>query len=241
MREESASPSGLSDRRAGDDLNGQVEVADHPANDGQLLRVLLAEVGRAGPDEVEQPRHYCGHAAEMARSRRALQSLAERTGVFRLPEAGDRFHLLHARDEDEVDADLLGDAEIPLLVARVGGEVLRVLELERVHEDRSDHEPPFLARATHQRDVAIVERPHRRNEPERKAPLAREVAGFPDAGRGPGHLHRASTSSTRARSSAESRPERAPISSATSVNAMYAGIACGAAVASACRCRATVP
>ena len=38
--------------------------------------------------------------------------------------------------------------------------VLRVLELERVHEDRSDHEPPFLARATHQRDVAIVERPH---------------------------------------------------------------------------------
>ena len=59
-----------------------------------------------------------------------------------------------------------GEPGVALGVARVGVEVGRVVELGRVHEQRHHDEVAVLARAAHQRQVTVVERAHRRDEPD---------------------------------------------------------------------------
>ena len=81
MRLDSASPSGLADGRHRDDVDRQVEVADHAPDAGELLRVLLAEKRDVGAGEVQQLAHDGQHAVEVARPARALEHVAQRTGA----------------------------------------------------------------------------------------------------------------------------------------------------------------
>ena len=66
-------PVGLTDRRTGDDLGRDRQVARHLADDHHLLGVLLAEVGVLGADQVEQDRDDRRDAVEVARPGRALE------------------------------------------------------------------------------------------------------------------------------------------------------------------------
>ena len=64
---------GLADGRAGDDLGRDRQVERHPADDHDLLGVLLAEVGVLGADEVEQDRDDRRHPVEVAGPGRSLE------------------------------------------------------------------------------------------------------------------------------------------------------------------------
>ena len=66
LRELSASPS--SSRTVGDGhhCNRNVQIRNHPPDDRQLLRILLAKVGPVGFHDVEQLEHDRRHAAEMS-------------------------------------------------------------------------------------------------------------------------------------------------------------------------------
>src|SRR5205085_3615666 len=131
--------------------------------------VLLAEVGAIGTDEVEELETDRRHAAEMPGAILALENPAELFDVDPGLEAG-RIELAGARREQDVDAGLGGERRVALLVPRIGGEVLSFAELRRVDEEAGDHEVVFVPRRAEEREVALVERAHRRYET--NAPVA---------------------------------------------------------------------
>ena len=135
---------GLADGRAGDDLGRDREVARHLADDHDLLRVLLAEVGVLRADDAEQDGHHGRDAVEVAGPGGALERPGERPDVDDGVEAG-RVDLLDRRRPDEVDALGLADREVARLVARVALVVGRLVELARVDEDRDDRGRVVLA------------------------------------------------------------------------------------------------
>ena len=143
------------------DLERDVEVADEPADHRDLLRVLLAEVRALGPDDVEELEADGRDAAEVPGPRFAL-----RAGLLRLDPGREAvgIELGCVRREDDVDAVLLRDREVARLVARVRGEVGRVVELRRIDEERHHDALVLAARGGEQRAVAGVERAHRRHE-----------------------------------------------------------------------------
>ena len=62
-----------------------MEVAHQLADDGELLRVLLAEHREVGLHEVEELRHHRGDAAEVPRAQLALEAAR---GAARFDEGG---------------------------------------------------------------------------------------------------------------------------------------------------------
>jgi hypothetical protein len=132
---------------------------------------LLAEVGRTRPHRVEQLGHDRGDPRKWPGRDAPLEAFAERTRVDRDPAR--RPGTSRSTDGANTRSTLaFGDREVGLLVARIGLEVARVAELERVHEDRDDGDVAFVPGTSHQRAVPRVERPHRRDEPHR-VPSAR--------------------------------------------------------------------
>ena len=65
---------GLADERAPHDLDREVEIGGHAADDRELLRVLAAEVRAARTDDREQLGHDRGHAVEVAGPAGAAQA-----------------------------------------------------------------------------------------------------------------------------------------------------------------------
>ncbi len=62
--------------RAHDDVDRKGQVLDHPPDHGDLLRVLLPEVGPLRPEDVEELRHHGRDAAEVAGAPGALERRA---------------------------------------------------------------------------------------------------------------------------------------------------------------------
>mgnify|MGYP003339365968 CR=1 FL=1 len=69
-----------SDLGESDDLDAHVEIDHHPADDGELLVVLLAEHRDVGSGGAEQLGDDGGDTAEVPGSLRALQHLADVSG-----------------------------------------------------------------------------------------------------------------------------------------------------------------
>src|SRR6185312_16338850 len=128
-----------------------------------LLRVLLAEVGAPRTDEVEELQADSRDAPEVTGPVLALEHRAEPLDVDPGLEAR-RVDLLRGRDEEYVDAGLLRELGVACLVSRVAREVLPLGELGRVDEQACDDELVFFARGPEEREVAFVERTHRRDE-----------------------------------------------------------------------------
>jgi hypothetical protein len=101
----------------------------------------------------------------VARPCRSLESLCELLHVDPRLEAGG-IHFLSRRLKDEIDACVLGDANVTLLVPGILFEVLCRPELSRVHEDADDDDVAFLPRRVEQGEVPAVQRTHRRHEPD---------------------------------------------------------------------------
>ncbi len=145
------------------DPYGHVEVGDEPFDHDRLLRVLLAEVGDLRRHDVEQLRHHGRHTFEVTGALLALESLAHAShdDARRKPR---RIDLVGRRCEEQVDARLLRERGVARLVSWISGEVLGRAELQRVHERRHDDQIALGARGAQQRQMAVVERPHRWNE-----------------------------------------------------------------------------
>ena len=78
-----------------------------------------------------------------------------------------RVHLLEGRREQQVDPGRGGKLGVAALVARIALEVLARAELGRVHEQAHDHEPALVGGGAHQAQMALVQRAHRGDEPDR--------------------------------------------------------------------------
>jgi hypothetical protein len=85
-----------------------------------------------------------------------------------------RVELVDRGREEEVDAGVLGDGHIALLVARIALEILRGIELGGVHEQAYDDRIALVASSAEKREVPFVEGSHRRDEPDRAVPQRRE-------------------------------------------------------------------
>jgi hypothetical protein len=155
----------------------EIEVAHHPVDDGRLLRVLLAEVGAIGADDVEQLQADGRHAPEMAGPRRPLQRSAELLDLDPGLEAV-RVELLGGGCEEQVDPVLGGDRRVPRLVPWIPREVLAGAELRRVDERGGDDDVVLLPGRRDQGQMAVVEPAHGRDEPDgspRTEPLQRRA------------------------------------------------------------------
>ena len=70
-------PVRLAHGRDTDDLDADIEVAHHPPDQRELLRVFLAEDGDVGADEMQQLRNDGQDAVEMTRPMRAFVLVAD--------------------------------------------------------------------------------------------------------------------------------------------------------------------
>ena len=149
-----------------DDFQAEEQIADHAANDGQLLVVFLAEDGGMGTDDVEELGHHGADAAKMAGSLRAAES-ARKLGFVHESRIARRIHLVRTRRENRIRAMRSANFQIGLHGARVFGQVFVRTELRWVNEN-ADHDGAALAgvRACRidQRSMAGVQRTHRRDE-----------------------------------------------------------------------------
>ena len=139
------------------DVDGQ--VGHHAADHGELLEVLLAEIGRAPPDYPEQLGHHRGHALHVAGAGRPLQRLAQ-AGHRDGGDRRGREHLGRRRGEHHVGAGRGARLHIPVRGPGVSLEILAGAELQRVDEHRHHHHVVVAAGPLDQRPVPGVQRPH---------------------------------------------------------------------------------
>ena len=156
-----------------------MQVGDHPPQHVDLLRVLLPVEGEVGSDDREELEADGRDAAEMAGSVLAFEDRSELEHVDPGLVAG-RVHLADRRREDDVDPGLARELEIPRLVARVAVQVGRLAELGGIDEEAHHDRVAVVARGAEQCEMALVERAHRRHEPDRPVPSVGQ--GRPDVG-----------------------------------------------------------
>ena len=163
-------PVGVAHGRHRLDHHVQVQVGDHPADQGELLRVLLAEHrdGRAG--QVQQLEHHGQHAAEEPGAELALEPLPGRARVDGHLRRAAGVHLGRRGREDQVRPLAGADGQVLVQGPGVAVEILVRPELERVDEDRDDHAAPRpgqRARRAQQPRVAVVQGAHGRRQHDR--------------------------------------------------------------------------
>jgi hypothetical protein len=140
-------PIGLTDRGAGDDLNGKVKVMDHAIENDELLYVLLPEVDAVGLNDVEELGDHGTDAAEMSA---APGHAAEPLGEAAHEDAGHGglgVHLFRLRREDGISPRFVGRRHIGLQAPRVGVEVLTGPKLGRIDVDADHGELIFITAA----------------------------------------------------------------------------------------------
>ena len=150
---------GVADDGGADNLDGEVEVTDHAADDGNLLEVFLAEDGDVGLDDVEEFGNDGADAAEVGGALGAFEGLGEEgfldpSGVILRVEVGG------VGEEDGVGAFGLAEGEVVLLAAGVGVVILVGGELGGVDEDGDDDAVAALLGQADEGEVALVEAAH---------------------------------------------------------------------------------
>ena len=172
-------PHGLSDL----DANREVEVPDEATHDRDLLEVLPAEEGGVRLHLEEELRDDGGNAAEVAGTDGSLPAFRDVCDLDRSRKTR-RIELFRSRRVEKVHAFAFEQGGVPVEVPRVSGEVLARRELERVDEDRDDGEFARPSRESDEREMALVKRPHGRDE----ADACARRAGFSNETPQPGRL-----------------------------------------------------
>src|SRR3954447_5521763 len=236
---------GLADGGPADHLDREVEVAHHPADQRELLGILLPEERDVGPGQVQQLADDRQDAVEVAWAVFALEPVAQRSRGD--PHLGLTIRVddVRGRGEDNVDLLARAEREVGVEGARIAVEVLPRRELQGVEEDRDDHGVAACARGPDQLTVPFVQRTHGHDD--------RDLAlqGITQAGQldavarhGWWHGHRrhpsaARTSSSDSALSAASSPAANARSAVNRDMATYAARTCGAVKDE--RCARTVP
>lgn len=78
-----------------------------------------------------------------------------------------RVDLLHRRREHQIGSRLRGQLRVARLLARIALEVGAAIELRRVHEHRHHHHVAAFPREADEREVPLVQSPHRGHQPDR--------------------------------------------------------------------------
>src|SRR5438105_2195579 len=156
----------LAHRRRADDLDRKIQVAHHPPNDGELLKILLTENRGIWRKQMEQLRHDRADAAEMSRARPAAERVRERSLLDRDGKiSGIQF--LGARSKQDIDASLPAKLIIIRFRPRIFFVIAAGSELQRVHENADGDFALFsgcLAGGANQFAMPAVQRAHGRNQ-----------------------------------------------------------------------------
>ena len=124
-------------------VDRHVEVGHEPPDDGELLRVLLAEIRAMRLHHLKQLQHDRRDAAEVAGPEFSTQMVGEPADVD-AHSGGCGIHLGRRRRKHDVDAELAAERQVGLERARIARQIVLVVELQRVDEDRS--RPPRRSR-----------------------------------------------------------------------------------------------
>ena len=152
---------GLSHDGAGDNLAEDAALAAHLTDDGNLLVVLLAEVGLVRAHPLEQAAHDDAHAVEVSRTGGTFHHVGNGTEVVNLA-GGHGEDFLHAGGEDVV-GQVADQLHVSLQGAGILFQVLGVVELRGVHEDGAEDHVVLLVGATDKGDVSLVKGAHSRH------------------------------------------------------------------------------
>ena len=154
---------GLPDDGMADNLDGKVEITDHPADYRQLLQVLFAEDGDMRHHEMKELGDNRRHPVEVAGPIGAAEALGDAAG--RDPGLKLRLeHFFDGRGKERIDPFLFGHAAIPLKISRIGAEILPRPELDGIDEETDDSPAAQGARQPHQGQVAGMKPAHGRDE-----------------------------------------------------------------------------
>ena len=169
---------GFAHGRRGDDAHGEIQIADHAADDHALLKIFQSENRRRRLDDREQFQNHRADAAKMPRPRCAAQRPGH--ALFIHPRREIRgIHLRRAGAKNRVGPVLRAHPAIGGERARIFGKILARPELRGIHKNADDHEPArpgSPARAVDERGVPGVERTHRWHEDDRPLGGAHETA-----------------------------------------------------------------
>ena len=158
----------LADGRKDADLEIEIEVAHHPPDDGDLLRVLLAEVGAARPDDVEELEAHGGDAAEVAGTGAPSSGFEAPPPPPRSGTPAGRARPATARTGSRL---LSASACGASCARRAGsGEILPRAELRRVDEEAHHHEVVLGARGADERQCPSWKAPIVGTRPGRSSP-----------------------------------------------------------------------
>ncbi len=114
---------GIADNRAYTNIQRQVQIPHHPAQNQRLLSVFLAEKGDIRPDNPEKLGTDGGHTAKVARAGNSAKAFGQ-TGHIHPGQLRLRVHLLRRRSKDEVGSQRFAKAGIRLQCAGIFFKIL---------------------------------------------------------------------------------------------------------------------
>ena len=150
------------------DADREVEVGNQASDDDELLGVLLAEVGDIGQHRAQQlGDDRCDAAEVSAAPHGSLEAVGQSAEHLDARREAVGVKLGHRRREQQRAAGLGGQPRVLGLVARIAGQVGRLVELRGVDEQADDDQVALGGGPADQRQVALVQRAHGRHEPDR--------------------------------------------------------------------------
>ena len=153
-------------RRVGAPTNfgGDVEIARETLDHQELLVILLAEDRDVGLRLIEELRHHRRHAGKMRRPKSVFEVGGRRPLEHDFRRKAWGIDLVDRRREDEIRGDAAKLLDIRRKRARIAGEIFIRAELRRIDENRDDDAVRRLTRRVDERQMAGVERAHRRHK-----------------------------------------------------------------------------
>ncbi len=164
----------LPDRRHPDDGGRKIEIGGHAADDGELLPILFPEQRDIGRDLVEQFGDDSGDAIEMPRPGGTAQRIRQPRHLH-AGRGARRNHGSDVRRPEDGRARRRQQRRIGRLLPGIAIEILAHAELQRIDEDRHHDMVGAAPRGIDQRQMAGVQRPHRRHQRDARAVPARTV------------------------------------------------------------------
>ena len=149
---------GLAHDRAGDDFGKDAALGAHLADDGNLLVVLLPEVGLVRTHPFEQTTHDDTHTVEMSWAGGAFHHVGHGAEVIDLG-GRDGEDLLHS-GRKHVIGKVANQLHVGLQGAGILLQVLGIVELHGIHENGAEHHIVLLVCAADEREMPLVESTH---------------------------------------------------------------------------------
>ena len=128
------------DRGMRGDFYGDLQITDHPADDGELLPILLTEHGGIWSDDIEEHGDDRADTIEVLRSGAPAKS-AGKSGLTDFHGRIPRIYLADPGMKEQIHPLSPAQVAIRFIGARIFREILVLSELRRVHKNRNRYLP----------------------------------------------------------------------------------------------------